>query len=75
MGMASKALKHADLSKIDRKIFGQDPGALLCSKQLTGKIVWSKDTKGNERTFCLFKDGTLVGTGSLDHAGSKKIVK
>lgn len=66
---ASQALKKADISKLGRDLFGRNPGALLCSDQLGGRVVWTRDQKGNERTFCEFKDGSYVGSGALAYYG------
>lgn len=66
---AAQALKRANLSKLGKDLFGRNPGAMLCSEQLGGTVVWSKDEKGNERTFCRFKDGSLVGSGTLAFYG------
>jgi hypothetical protein len=72
---ASKAIKKADLAKIGKDLFGRNPGAMLCSEQLGGTVVWSRDAKGNERTFCKFKDGSLVGSGTLAYYGHENAEK
>jgi hypothetical protein len=68
---ASQALRKADISRLKRDLFGRNPGALLCADQLGGRVVWARDQKGNERTFCQFKDGSYVGSGTLAHYGRK----
>jgi putative hemolysin len=69
---ASKAIEKADLSKMQKDPLGRNPGAMICSEQVGGTVVWSRDAKGNERTFCQFKDGSLVGSGTLSYYGRKK---
>jgi hypothetical protein len=69
---ASEAMKRADLDKLNKDLFGRNPGALLCDHQLGGIVVWARDIHGNERTFCKFDDGTFVGSGTLSYYGSIK---
>jgi hypothetical protein len=45
---------------------------MLCSHQLGGSVAWARDANGNERTFCLFTDGSAVATSSLAHYGAKQ---
>lgn len=66
---ASRALKKVNISRLGPDLFGRNPGALLCSDQLGGRVVWTRNQKGNERTFCKFKDGSYVGSGTLAHYG------
>lgn len=68
---ASRAIRRADSSKLTRDLFGRNPGALLCSAQLGGTVVWSRDSRGDERTFCAFRDGSLVGSGTLAYYGRR----
>ena len=66
---AKKALERVNLSKLEKDSLGRNPGALLCSAQLGGTVVWAKDAKENERTFCKFRDSSMVGSGTLAHYG------
>lgn len=45
--------------------------AELTLAELGGTVVWSQDSQGNERTFCRFKDGSWVGSGSLAYYGRR----
>ncbi len=68
---ARKALDIVKLSLLEKDYLGRNPGAMLCSNQLGGLVVWAKDKTGNERTFCKFKDSSLIGSGSLFFYGNK----
>jgi hypothetical protein len=68
---AKQALDNVKSSLLEKDHFGRNPGTMLCSEQLKGTVVWAKDKSGNERTFCKFSDGSLVGSGSLFFYGNK----
>lgn len=72
---ASQALKAANMAKLGRDLFGRNPGALLCSDQLGGRVVWTRNHRGDERTFCEFKDGSYVGSGALAFYGRENSKK
>lgn len=44
---------------------GRNPGAAVCTDVLQALVVTGTDTGGNENTFCLFEDGSMVDNGSL----------
>lgn len=70
--MASSAITKVNVSSLSIKSTGTNPGARLCTEQLSGKVVWSVDAVGNEKTFCKFNDETFVATASLFIHGRKK---
>ena len=42
-----------------------NPGAALCEDVLKFKTELGTDSNGNETTFCIFKDGSMIENGSL----------
>lgn len=57
---------------------GKNPGAVLCLNILKQKILILKDLAGNENSFCLFQDRSLISSSSLSYLAdknSKKIKK
>lgn len=64
---ALQALKKVSLKSISSAKFsgGKNPGAVACTESVQGKIVYLKDLNGNENTFCVFPDKSLVSTSSL----------
>lgn len=44
---------------------GTSPGSLICRSYLQKKAVILKDIEGNENSFCLFEDGSLIDMNSL----------
>jgi hypothetical protein len=43
---------------------GREPGVIVCKQQFKGTIVIGKSFMG-ENSFCRFRDGSLIATGSL----------
>jgi hypothetical protein len=44
---------------------GKNPGSVLCKENLKMDIVFMKDLAGNENSFCLFKDKSMISASSL----------
>ncbi len=44
---------------------GKNPGATLCAEHLKEILVTLKDLRGNENSFCLFKDQSFISSHSL----------
>ena len=42
------------------------PGALICMKT-KNQLATGRDAKGNEDGFCVFSDGSMIATGSLEY--------
>lgn len=61
--MASRALNRKPFKDLPLE-GGQNPGAVICT-QIKGQVVWGKDQKQNELTFCEFPDMSYVSTGTL----------
>lgn len=55
----------------DATLGGKNPGAVLCKELLKQTIVYMKDLSGNENTFCLFKDNSVISSSSLSVLASK----
>jgi hypothetical protein len=68
---AADALKKADDTLLKPDGLGRNPGARLCEEQFHQKVRLSTAQNGDERTFCEFSDGSLVGTGTLAYYGNK----
>ena len=65
---AFKALSEASLKGLDEKLVGgAQPGAVVCRQKLHAELQTGKDEDGNETGFCKFKDGSLVGTGTISY--------
>ena len=65
---AFKALSQASLKGLDEELKGgAQPGAVICRQRLHAELQVGKDANGNETGFCKFKDGSLVGTGSISY--------
>ncbi|MDD4975705.1 MAG: hypothetical protein PHY93_15215 [Bacteriovorax sp.] len=45
---------------------GKNPSSLLCSLGHHGEVVVLQDSKGNENSFCLFADHTMISASDLD---------
>ncbi len=70
--MAYEALKKVSSSKIrPRSRHGRNPGAAICTFNLHAKLVVGTDSKGNERSFCLFSDDSMIANGTLAYYGRK----
>lgn len=66
----SKNLSWNKMSE-DSTLGGKNPGAVLCKEVLKQNIVYMKDLRGNENTFCLFKDKSFISSSSLSLIASK----
>jgi putative hemolysin len=42
------------------------PGAVICRK-INNQLTTGRDPKGNEDGFCVFPDGSMLATGSLEY--------
>lgn len=64
---AYKALSKAKLQGLKKNSLagGANPGAVICSEKLGGKVVIAQDEHSNEQSFCLFGDSSLVDSGSI----------
>jgi len=67
---------HRAISRVTTRGFavprgGADGGAVACRRQLGAKVRTGVNAIGAEATFCLFRDGSLVSTGSLDFHAHK----
>lgn len=51
------------------KLGSRNPGSVLCSEGLHEQVVIATDSHRNENSFCVFKDGSLVDTGTLIYYG------
>ncbi|MBI3558002.1 MAG: DUF333 domain-containing protein [Deltaproteobacteria bacterium] len=70
--LAYKALAKSSLAGLDEKLEGgAQPGAVICRQQFHGDLQVGQDEDGNETGFCKFKDGSLVGTGSISYYASR----
>lgn len=49
---------------------GKNPGAVLCHESKIGEVVFLQDAKGNDNSFCLFKDDSMVSSSSISNAAS-----
>ncbi|HAR42241.1 MAG TPA: hypothetical protein DCS07_06370 [Bdellovibrionales bacterium] len=70
-------LAYSAVSKVSLKRFegesygGMNPGSIACSKSASGSVVIGIDSQRNERSFCEFKDGSLIDTGTLNYYARK----
>jgi len=62
----TKKLKEIDLKG------GKNTGDILCKKYLDGRVVFGETKMKNPISFCLFKDGSMVTTGSISYYSRKK---
>jgi len=60
----TKDITFKNLRK-DSLLGGKNPGAVLCKEVLKMKIVYLKDMSGNENTFCLFNDNSMISSSSI----------
>jgi hypothetical protein len=65
--VALNKLERATLKGIPASRFqgGKNPGSVVCSDVLRGEVQIGTDPQGDEQSFCVFNDGSLVSTGSL----------
>lgn len=45
---------------------GKNPAAIICSAGLKQKVIILKDKNEDENSFCLFNDGSIISTSSLN---------
>ena len=63
---ARRALGKLSLRKLDAsQARGESDGSLLCERQAEGTVVVGTNARGDENSYCRFKDGSLVDNGSL----------
>jgi hypothetical protein len=65
---AKNILKIVSLKNITSKDLtgGKNPGAVICHKLKNANLVYLRDLKGNDNSFCLFADKSFVSSGSLE---------
>jgi len=69
---AYSALKKASFAKAMKQVSGSlNPGSVICKSITGGTVVLGLSEKGNENSFCRFKDGSMVDNGSLVYYGRK----
>ena len=61
---ALRATRYAKKQTNDNN-FGKSPYSAVCEKSTKGKVVFLKNSKGHQSSFCLFKDKSLIDTASL----------
>ncbi len=67
---AARSVRGANLRRLrPAPAPGVDTGAVICERQVKGRVVLGTDPNKNESAFCLFKDGSLIDTGSLSYYG------
>tara|TARA_B100000925_G_scaffold291057_1_gene277864 strand:+ start:23 stop:388 length:366 start_codon:yes stop_codon:yes gene_type:complete len=44
---------------------GKNPGVVICQKFNDTSISIGRDLNGNQQSFCVFKDGSMLSTGIL----------
>ena len=54
---------------------GKNPGSVLCKESLKMDIVFMKDLAGNENSFCLFKDKSMISASSLAYMARENDLK
>lgn len=70
---ASKFIKKVSFKKLQPSLFsgGKNPGAVLCHESKDADIIFLKDLKGNDNSFCLFNDKSMVSASSIEIAAKK----
>ena len=69
---ALKAIPLASLKGLQKYLIGgARPGAVVCERVFKQMVWLGTDRDGNENTFCLFKDGSMISNGSLTHYAIK----
>lgn len=65
-----KKLRNLKLHSSNEKILdnagGANPAASVCLF-LEGKVRWTYDADGNQNSFCLFSDGSVISAGTLQY--------
>lgn len=70
---ATKVLKKISFKKIDSAKFsgGKNPGAVLCHELKNTQVVFLRDLNGNDNSFCMFSDKSLLSSASLEMQARK----
>jgi len=58
---AAKTIKVVRGNVLD----GEDPAVVSCLEKLDGALIQLHDGNNNERGFCVFDDGSMLGLGSI----------
>lgn len=66
----TKNISWKDYNKELSNSGGKNPGAVLCKEVLKQNIIYLKDLRGNENTFCLFQDKSFISSSSLSYMAS-----
>jgi len=61
---ARRALEKVRIQSLSQASGGAEPGAILC-QEVDGQVVKGSDARGNQASFCEFRDKSMVSTGSL----------
>lgn len=69
---AATAIQKANIKETKPNNQGSNPGALVCVEQFKGEILMARDAKGNETSFCKFKDASILSTGTLGYYATLK---
>ncbi len=74
---AKKFLKKVSLKNMSVQKFsgGKNPGAVLCHEDQKAEVIYLKDLKGNDNSFCLFKDKSMVSSSSIESEAKKNDAK
>ena len=69
--MALTTLKSLSMSAVAATDLsgGANPGPILCEQQAKGKVVMGLDPNGNQNSFCIFSDGSIIDNGTLTYYG------
>lgn len=64
--LAFDMLSRASVAGLDADLEGgANLGAVICSQKLGGHVVYSEDRQGNQNSFCLFRDSSMVDSGTI----------
>ena len=65
--VALETIKNPPKVKFNKGDFngGKNPGAVTCKKFKNTYVIIAKDRSGNQQSFCVFKDKSMVSTGIL----------
>lgn len=65
---AIKILKTLSFKKLSPNKFtdGKNPGAVLCHELKNTQVIFLRDLNGNDNSFCLFSDKSIISSGSLE---------
>lgn len=68
---AIKILKKISYKHIPTNNGGMNPGSALCNSIPNSKNIVLKTLSGNEQSFCMMKDKSMISTGSLEFYANK----